>query len=76
MDITKMDSKRISSRREFLKKGAYVAPLIVTLTAVPAFASSGSGYDGGGHGGGHGGGGGHGHGHGGGGGGGYGGAGR
>ena len=48
MDTTTTDSKKISGRREFLKKGAYVAPLIVTLTAVPAFASSGSGYDGGG----------------------------
>ena len=59
MNITSTESKKISGRREFLKKGAYVAPLIVTLTAVPAFASSGSGYGGGdgggGHGGGHGG---------------------
>ena len=46
MDTTSTDSKRINGRREFLKKGAYVAPLIVTLTAVPAFASSGSGYNG------------------------------
>ena len=47
-----MESK---SRRDFLKKAAYVAPVVLTMTAVPAFASSGSGY-GGGHGGGHGGG--------------------
>ena len=32
------------NRRDFLKKGVYVAPVIVTLNAVPAFASSGSGY--------------------------------
>jgi len=40
------------SRRDFLKKAVYVAPAIVTLNAVPAFAGSGSGYGGGGHGGG------------------------
>ena len=57
MNITS-ESKKISGRREFLKKGAYVAPLVVTLTAVPAFAGTGSGY--GGHGGGGYGGGGHG----------------
>ena len=39
-----MENEETNSRRDFLKKGAYVAPLIVTLTAVPAFASSGSGY--------------------------------
>ena len=49
MNITN-ESKKISGRREFLKKGAYVAPLIVTLTAVPAFAGTGSGYGGGGQG--------------------------
>ena len=49
MNITS-ESKKISGRREFLKKGAYVAPLIVTLTAVPAFAGTGSGYGGGGQG--------------------------
>ena len=32
-----------SSRREVLKKAAYVAPAILTLTAVPSFASNGSG---------------------------------
>ena len=34
----------MQSRREFLKKAAYVAPAVVTLKAVPAFAGSGSGY--------------------------------
>ena len=38
------------SRRDFLKKAVYVAPVIVSLTAVPAFASSGSGYGGNGQG--------------------------
>ena len=32
-----------SSRREVLKKAAYVAPAILTLTVVPSFASNGSG---------------------------------
>lgn len=31
-----------SSRREFVKKVAYVAPVVLTLPAIPAFASSGS----------------------------------
>lgn len=30
------------SRREFVKKAAYVAPAILTLAASPAFAKSGS----------------------------------
>lgn len=34
----------MESRRNFLKKTVYVAPAIVTLKAVPAFAGSGSGY--------------------------------
>ena len=33
-----------NNRRDFLKKAAYVAPVILTMNAVPAFASSGSGY--------------------------------
>ena len=33
-----------NNRRDFLKKAAYVAPVVLTMTAVPAFASSGSGY--------------------------------
>ena len=32
----------MNSRRDFLKKAAYVAPAIVTLKAVPAFANTGS----------------------------------
>ncbi len=31
-----------STRRELLKKAAYVTPVILTLAAVPAFAQSGS----------------------------------
>ena len=33
---------QMPSRRDFLKKAAYVAPVILTLDAVPAFAGSGS----------------------------------
>lgn len=36
------------SRRSFIKKTAYVAPMILTLKAVPAFASQGSGQTDGG----------------------------
>lgn len=31
-----------NSRREFLRKTAYVAPAILTLNAMPAFARNGS----------------------------------
>ena len=30
------------SRRDFLKKAAYTAPVILTISAMPAFASNGS----------------------------------
>ena len=30
-------------RREFVKKTAYAAPVILTLTAMPSFAAAGSG---------------------------------
>ena len=30
------------ARREFIKKAAYVAPVILTLAAAPAYAKSGS----------------------------------
>jgi hypothetical protein len=33
------------SRRSFVKKAAYVTPAIITLEAMPAFASYGSGND-------------------------------
>jgi hypothetical protein len=32
-----------TTRREVLKKGVFVAPVVLTLTAVPSFASAGSG---------------------------------
>ena len=32
-----------SSRRDVLKKAAYVAPALLTLSAIPSFASNGSG---------------------------------
>jgi hypothetical protein len=41
-----MEQERIS-RRDAIKKAVYVAPLILTLTAKPAFAASGSQQDGG-----------------------------
>ena len=31
-----------NSRRKFIKKAAYVAPAVVTLTALPALAQAGS----------------------------------
>lgn len=36
-------SVRDSSRRDFVKRGAYVAPAILTLAAAPEFAKAGSG---------------------------------
>jgi hypothetical protein len=30
------------SRRKFIKKAAYIAPALITLTAVPSLASAGS----------------------------------
>lgn len=39
--------KHDSSRRKFVKTVAYVAPVVLTLNALPSFASTGSGnpYD-------------------------------
>lgn len=34
------------SRRKFVKTVAYVTPVILTLKAIPSFASGGSGYNG------------------------------
>lgn len=31
-----------SSRRDFVKRGAYIAPAILTLAAAPEFAKAGS----------------------------------
>jgi len=36
-------SEEKPTRREIIKKAAYVVPLILTLVAVPAFAQVGSG---------------------------------
>ena len=33
-------------RRDFVKKAAYIAPAILTLTAAPAFAKNGSDHKG------------------------------
>lgn len=33
------------TRRDFVKKAAYVAPLILTVTATPTLARTGSRYD-------------------------------
>jgi hypothetical protein len=40
--MTKQTTKHQPSRREFVKKAAYVAPAILTLKAAPAFAKNGS----------------------------------
>jgi hypothetical protein len=39
-------NKKQKQKRDFLKKAAYVAPAILTLTAIPSFASAGSGSPG------------------------------
>lgn len=39
---TKGKSKHQASRREFVKKAAYIAPAIITLQAAPSFARAGS----------------------------------
>jgi hypothetical protein len=40
--MKKQLSKKGSSRREFVKKTAYIAPAILTLQAAPSFARAGS----------------------------------
>ena len=40
--VAKMNSKPRSSRRAFIKKAAYVAPVILTLSAAPSFGKAGS----------------------------------
>ena len=39
-EVMEIDTKR----RGFIKKAAYAAPAIITMAAVPSFASAGSGY--------------------------------
>jgi len=38
----KEKSKHQVTRREFVKKAAYIAPAIITLTAAPSYARAGS----------------------------------
>jgi hypothetical protein len=40
--MSNFDLRTRESRRSFLKKASYAAPVIVTFNAVPAFASHGS----------------------------------
>jgi len=37
-----MQNEHSSSRREFVKKAAYIAPAILTLQAAPAYVKAGS----------------------------------
>jgi hypothetical protein len=38
--------KKQMSRREFIKKAAYIPPVVLTLAAAPAFIKAGSGDEG------------------------------
>ncbi len=40
-----VEGKSGETRRDFVKKAAYVAPVILTLSATPAHARTGSRYD-------------------------------
>jgi len=40
--VAKEISKHGTSRREFVKKAAYIAPAIITLRAAPSYAKAGS----------------------------------
>ena len=40
--MSKITQQTSSSRRDFVKKAAYVAPAILSLKAAPAFAKQGS----------------------------------
>ena len=33
-----------TNRRDFVKKASYIAPTIITMSAIPSFASAGSGW--------------------------------
>ncbi|MGB8435308.1 MAG: hypothetical protein WCE38_13695 [Burkholderiales bacterium] len=37
-----MDKQQSNSRREFVKKAAYVAPAILSLAVAPSYAKAGS----------------------------------
>ena len=41
--MTKKSEQTNKSRRDFIKKSAFVVPAIITLQSMPALASSGSG---------------------------------
>jgi hypothetical protein len=43
--VAKEISKHGTSRREFVKKAAYIAPAIITLRAAPSYAKNGSNKD-------------------------------
>jgi len=40
--MSKDGSKHQVSRREFVKKAAYIAPAVITLQAAPMYAKAGS----------------------------------
>ena len=40
-----MTQEKQQSRRDFIKKSAYAAPAVISLTAMPAFAGPGSGIE-------------------------------
>ena len=40
--MAKMKTKSSESRRAFIRKAAYVAPVILTLSAAPSFSKAGS----------------------------------
>ncbi|MFO1311043.1 MAG: hypothetical protein U1F41_03155 [Burkholderiales bacterium] len=40
--VSTQEKKPSKSRREFVKKAAYVAPAIATMKAAPSFAKAGS----------------------------------
>ncbi len=44
MDNSKNKSEIKQGRRDFIKKAAYTTPAIVTMAALPSFASAGSGW--------------------------------
>ncbi len=33
-----------SGKRKFIKKASYIAPVVLTMTAIPSFANTGSGW--------------------------------
>jgi len=38
-----MSDDKLKKRRAFLKKAVYVAPVVLTMSAIPSFAGAGSG---------------------------------